>query len=52
MNLSGALDWDFFWGVFGMLFKMSSPFLLIIIAIIAVGMLLAGVIKAVKGKGT
>ena len=52
MNLSGALDWDFFWGVFGMLFKLVSAFLLIIVAIYAVGLLLQMVIKAVKTRGS
>lgn len=52
MNLSGALDWDFFWGVFGMIFKLAAPFLLIIVAIYGVSKLLAGVIAAVKGRGS
>lgn len=48
MNLSGVWDWGFFWDTFGFILKTVASFLLIIVAIIAVGMLLNVVIKAVR----
>ncbi|TRM08767.1 PTS ascorbate transporter subunit IIC [Lentibacillus cibarius] len=48
MNLSGVWDWNFFWDTFGFMLKTVASFLMIIVAIIAVGMLLNVVIKAVR----
>lgn len=48
MNLSGVWDWTFFWDTFGFILKTVASFLMIIVAIIAVGMLLQVVIKAIK----
>lgn len=48
MNLSGVWDWNFFWNSFGFFIKTVAPFLMIIVAIIAVGMLLLVVIRAVR----
>lgn len=50
MNLSGVWDWDFFWNTFGFILKTVASFLMIIVAIIAVGMLLRVVIAAVRNK--
>lgn len=50
MNLSGVWDWSFFWDTFGFIIRTVAPFLLIIVAIIAVGMLLLVVIRAVKAS--
>ncbi|WP_429794239.1 PTS ascorbate transporter subunit IIC [Bacillus toyonensis] len=48
MNLGNVWDWDFFWGIFGFLLKSTSPFVLIIVAIVAVGLLIGVIIVAVK----
>lgn len=48
MNLSGVWDWTFFWNTFGFILKTVASFLMIIVAIIAVGMLLKVVIDAVR----
>ncbi|MCK6259390.1 PTS ascorbate transporter subunit IIC [Fictibacillus sp. KIGAM418] len=50
MNLSGVWDWTFFWNSFGFILKTVASFLMIIVAIIAVGLLLSVVIKAVKNS--
>ncbi|EEM92699.1 PTS ascorbate transporter subunit IIC [Bacillus cereus group sp. MYBK249-1] len=50
MNLGNVWDWDFFWGIFGFLLKSTSPFVLIIVAIIAVGLLIGVIISAVRQK--
>ncbi|MDP4086017.1 MAG: PTS ascorbate transporter subunit IIC [Bacillota bacterium] len=49
-SLSNVFDWDFFWGTFGFLLKTVSPFVMLVVAIAAVGLLLAAVISAVRGK--
>ena len=48
MNLAGVWDWSFFWDTFGFILKTIASFLMIIVAIIAVGMLLQVVINAVR----
>lgn len=50
-NMSGVWDWNFMWSTFGFLLKLFSPFVMIIVAIIAVGLMLNYVIKAVKARG-
>jgi ascorbate-specific PTS system EIIC-type component UlaA len=49
-GLSNVFDWDFFWGTFGFILKTVAPFVTIIIAIIAVGLLIASVIRAVRSR--
>lgn len=51
-NLSGVWDWDFMWSTFGFILKLVSPFMMVIVAIVAVGLLLNLVIKAVKQRGS
>lgn len=51
-NMSGVWDWDFMWSTFGFILKLVSPFIMVIVAIIAVGLLLSLVIKAVKQRGS
>lgn len=51
-NMSDVWDWNFMWSTFGFILKLVSPFIMIIIAIIAVGLLLKMVIHAVKTRGT
>lgn len=50
MNLSGVWDWTFYWNTFGFILKTVANFLMVIVAIIAVGMLLSVVIKAVRNS--
>lgn len=50
-NMSGVWDWNFMWSTFGFLLKLVSPFIMIIVAVIVVGLLLKEVIKAVKARG-
>lgn len=47
-DIGEVWDLDFLWDTFGFILKIVAPFLLIIIAIIAVGMLLSMVVSAVK----
>lgn len=51
-SLSGVFDWDFFWGVFGFILKLVAPFLMLVVAIFAVGLLIAGIVHAVRNRGT
>lgn len=51
-SLSDVWDWDFMWSTFGFLLKLASPFVMIIVAIVAVGLLLSLIIKAVKQRGS
>lgn len=51
-SLSGVWDWDFMWSTFGFILKLVSPFVMIIVAIVAVGLLLGLVIRAVKQRGS
>lgn len=50
MSLSGVWDWSFFWDSFGFFLKLAANFLMIIVAVIAVGLLLAVVIRAIKNS--
>lgn len=53
LNLSGVWDWSFYWDSFGYILKTVANFLMVIVAIIAVGMLLNVVINAIRnGKKT
>lgn len=47
INIDSIFNWDFMWNTFAFILKIVAPFLMIIIAIIAVGMLLVMVVKAV-----
>jgi len=49
-GLANVFDWDFFWGTFGFILKIVAPFVMLIVAIIAVGILLKNVIAAVRQK--
>lgn len=51
-GLSNVLDWDFFWGMFGFFLRIVAPFVMLIVAILAVGILLTNVIAAVKNDKT
>lgn len=47
-NLSGVWDWDFLWSTFGFILKLTAPFIMVVVAIIAVGLLLKVIIEAVR----
>lgn len=49
-SLTGVWDWDFMWSTFGFILKLVAPFVMIIVAIIAVGLLLKLVIQAVRTR--
>lgn len=49
-SLSNVFDWNFFWGVFGFFLKTVSPFVMLVVAISAVGLLIAGVIGAIRTR--
>lgn len=49
-GLSGVWDFDFLWSTFGWLLKLVAPFVIIIVAITAVGLLLKVVIEAVRSS--
>ncbi|MFO1442672.1 PTS ascorbate transporter subunit IIC [Bacillus sp. Bva_UNVM-123] len=49
-GLANVFDWDFFWGTFGFVLKIVAPFVMLIVAIIAVGILLKNIIAAVRQK--
>ena len=46
-NLGEVWNFDFMWETFAFILKLVAPFLMIIIAILAVGALLVMVVKAV-----
>lgn len=50
MNLSGVWDWSFFWDTFGFILRTVASFVMIVVAILAVGMLLKIVINAVRNS--
>lgn len=50
MNLSNVWDWTFFWETFGFILKTAANFLMVIVAIRAVGMLLKAVIGAIRSS--
>lgn len=49
-NLSNVWDFSFFWGIFAFLLQTVAPFVMIIVAIIAVGLLLKVIIKAIRER--
>lgn len=51
-DLSSVWDWDFMWGTFGFLLKLAAPFVMIIIAIFAVGFLLKMIVDAIRSRNS
>lgn len=49
-SLGDVFDWSFFWGNFGFLLKIASPFVMLVVAIIAVGLLINAIVAAVKAR--
>jgi hypothetical protein len=50
MNVSDVFDWAFMWSMFRNFVATAAPFLMIIVAIGAAGMLLNIIIGAVRSK--
>lgn len=48
MNVSDVWDWDFFWQMFRNFMGTVSPFVMIPVVIIAVGLLIGVIIQAVR----
>lgn len=48
MNVSDIWDWAFFWSMFRNFMATASPFVMIPVAVIVVGLLLGVIIKAVS----
>ena len=48
MNLADIWDWSFFWESFGFNLRTVSNFVMIVVAIMAVGLLLRVIIRAVR----
>lgn len=49
-NLGNVFDWDFFWGIFGFLFKMGVFFVFIMVVIYVVGKFIGVFVLVVKVK--
>lgn len=49
-SLSDVFDWNFFWGVFGFLLKIVAPFVMLVVAIMAVGLLIRAVVAAIRNN--
>lgn len=49
LDLANIWNWDFMWDTFAYLLKICAPFVMVVIAILAVGALLYFIVKAVKG---
>lgn len=49
LELEKIWNWDFMWETFAYLLKISAPFVMVVIAILAVGALIYFIVKAVKG---
>lgn len=49
MYFGDIWDWSFFWDIFKNFLSSSAPFIEIIIAALAVGMVLRAIIRAVRG---
>ncbi|SDW82043.1 hypothetical protein SAMN04489725_1168 [Alicyclobacillus hesperidum] len=49
MYFGNVWDWNFFWQVFQNFLSSESPFVLIVVAAMVVGILLAVIVGAIKG---
>lgn len=49
-DIGNVFDWSFFWGVFGFLMSVASPFVMLSVAISAVGLLIFVIVRAVRSK--
>ncbi|WP_175615922.1 PTS ascorbate transporter subunit IIC [Piscibacillus halophilus] len=49
-SLTGVFDWDFFWGIFGFMLQLVAPFVMLIIGIYAVGLLIQGIVRAIRNR--
>ena len=51
MYFGNIWDWNFFWQVFQNFLASGAPFVLIVVAASVVGILLAVIVRAVRGMG-
>lgn len=49
-SMGNVWDFDFLWSTFGWLLKLVSPFVVVLVAILALGLLLKVVIEAVRAS--
>lgn len=49
-NIGNVFDWSFMWGTFGFLMGVASPFVMLSVAISAVGLLIFVIVRAVRNK--
>ncbi|HHY72267.1 MAG TPA: PTS ascorbate transporter subunit IIC [Bacillus bacterium] len=49
-NMGNVFDWSFFWGTFGFLMGVAGPFVMLSVAISAVGLLIFVIVRAVRNK--
>lgn len=49
MYFGNVWDWSFFWTVFQNFLASGSPFVLIVVAAIVVGILLGVIVRAIRG---
>jgi hypothetical protein len=49
VNVSDVWDWVFFWQMFRNFMSTASPFVMIAVVVLVVGMLLGAIISAVRG---
>ncbi|HHY22575.1 MAG TPA: PTS ascorbate transporter subunit IIC [Bacilli bacterium] len=49
-SIGNVWDWAFFWNTFGFILGIVASFVLIIVAIYAVGLLLQMVVKAIRDR--
>lgn len=50
MNVSDVFDWAFFWSMFRNFVASAAPFIMIVVAIYAMGLLLGMIVKAVRNR--
>lgn len=51
MYFGDVWDWNFFWAIFKNILSSAAPFMEIVIAVIAVGLVLVAIVRAIKGMG-
>ncbi|URJ38186.3 PTS ascorbate transporter subunit IIC (plasmid) [Paenibacillus polymyxa] len=52
MDISDIWDWNFFWSMWKNFMKTGSNFVMVVVAVVVVGMLMAAIVNAVKGRKT
>ncbi|GAE32866.1 hypothetical protein [Halalkalibacter hemicellulosilyticus] len=49
-DLSGVWDWSFFWNVLGFILQSISPFVMLFVALISAGLLIALIVQAIRNR--